>query len=238
MATAKKRGAPASAPVRQKKLTRKEKSAINKAVYAAKQAAAKAERQARFVDRHKSRIVLAKELRPNPANPKVVHPDDGRKPTAYTKELGDRICYMFSTDPEMSLLRMNADPTLPTVGSFYGWLRDNEDLAKMYHNAREMQQDLKAAEMEEWTKTPLVGTIRTVRTGVDFKGKPIESEEVREIDNVDRARLMVETRKWILAKERPKKYGLQPIDVADNGPLQELLAQFRARSKELEGDGG
>jgi hypothetical protein len=174
--------------------------------------------------------VLAKELRPNPANRMVVHPEGGKKPVVYTKELGERICFMFATDETMSLLRMNSDPTLPTVWTFYAWLKTQPILAKLYAHAREVNFDLRAQELEHWAATPRPGEIVTERSG----GKDGDTVEVRRVDNVERTKLMVETRKWILSKERPKKFGLQPIDVEDGSPLQDLLNQFRARSKEIE----
>lgn len=222
MATAKKQ---ASNPVERTppKLTRKEKSAINKTKHRAKRA-----------ENHAMRIILAKELRPNPANSRVVHPEGGKKPVIYTKELGERICLMFATDETMSLLRMNSDPTLPTVWTFYAWLKDQPILAKCYAHAREVNFDLRAQELEHWAATPRPGEIVTERSG----GKDGDTVEVRRVDNVERTKLMVETRKWILSKERPKKYGIQPIDVEDGSPLQDLLNQFRARSKEIEAGQG
>jgi hypothetical protein len=137
---------------------------------------------------------------------------------------------MFATDETMSLLRMNSDPTLPTVWTFYAWLKDQPILAKLYNHAREVNFDLRAQELEHWAATPRPGEIVTERSG----GKDGDTIEVRRVDNVERTKLMVETRKWILSKERPKKYGLQPIEIDGNDALQELLAQFRNRSKEIE----
>jgi hypothetical protein len=208
-----------------KKLTRKEKHAINAA-----------EHRVNNTARHRQRIAIQKELRPEPANRTVVHPDGGSKPTLYTEDIGARICYLFSTDPKFSLLKMNSDPTLPTVWTFYTWLREQPTFDKLYSRAREIQCDLKAAEIEEWCATPLLGTVRVTRSGKDLKGHDIDSEELRESDNVDRARLMVETRKWLLSKERPKKYGIAPIEADQGSGLSELLNQFKARYKEIENE--
>jgi hypothetical protein len=196
--------------VPRKKLTRKEKSVANKAAYHA----AFAEEQAEM---------------PPPANRTVVH-GVMPKPTKYDAELGKRICLMFATDPEMNLLKMNSDPELPTVWHFYEWLRDHSDFDKLYTRAREIQGDVQAAELETIAATPMLGTITVKRTG----GKDGDTTETRTHDNVDRARLRVDTRKWLLSKLRPKKYGLQPIEVEGNDALQELLGAFRQRSTEIE----
>jgi len=234
MATAKKRQAPQQpvAAVVPKKLSdRKLRSIANKAQHAAKrvirlQVAKEECAKAREAKKHIRRTPTGHAL--------VVH-GDKPKPIEYDPAIGRRICLMFATDPNMSLLELNNNPELPTVWAFYEWLIDHPDFSKLYSRARELNCDLKAADIERMSTEPLIGTIVTERTGTDFKGNPIDQKEVRTHDNVDRARLAIDIRKWILSKERPRKYGVQPIEVDDNTGLQDLLAQFRARSAEIEG---
>ena len=223
MAPAKKaKGAPPPADKRTpKKLTRKEKHEVNAA-----------EHRVRGAARHRARINLAKELRPDPPGhsmPVAKAVDGAPRPSVYTEDVGARVCFMFATDPKMTLLKMNADPSLPTVWTFYEWLRQQPTLDKLYSRAREIQCDLKAAEIEEWSARPLIGETTVERSG----GKDGDTVEVRRADNVDRARLMVETRKWLLSKERPKKYGVQPLEVGDSGNEQ-LKALFDALKTEAE----
>ena len=223
MATAKKqvKGAQPSAAVPVKKLTRKEKHVINSARWRKGQA---------------EEIVKAtagkRKLQRNPdgKSVKVIH-GDKPKPTIYDAEIGKKICLMFATDPDMNLVVLNSDPSLPTVWTFYEWLHDHPDLDKSYARAREMWCDLRAAQLDALSLNPLVGTITVKKTG----GRDGDTTETRTHDNVDRARLAVETRKWLLAKERPKKYGVQPLEAEDgNDALQELLNQFRSRSQAIE----
>jgi hypothetical protein len=52
-------------------------------------------------------------------------------------------------------------------------------------------------------------------------------------DMIDRARLQIEARKWILAKLCPRKYG-ERIEVAEKSdPLAELLAEFRKEHERI-----
>jgi hypothetical protein len=79
---------------------------------------------------------------------------------------------------------------------------------------------------------------KKIRRTVDSKGG--ESTEETTGDMVDRARLMVDTRKWLLSKMFPKKYGdrlelagdaANPISIT----VAETLRQKRAeRSKKSE----
>ena len=200
--------------VKAKKLTKAERSVANKAEYAK---------------------LLAEERAKEPrATPHAVVQGSKPRPTKYDAELGKKICMMFATDPSMSLIKLNRNPELPTLWTWYEWLRDNPVLDKMYTLAQDLHVDLGADELEEMAATPMIGEVRTRRTGKGFKGEDIDTEEVRTFDNVERTKVRVGVRQWRLAKLRPRKYGAQPIDLENNDALQELLGQFRSRSREIE----
>ena len=202
-----------------KKLTRKEKSVANKAAYRniVKEVFSKA----------KSAKIKAAAIAVRNA------PVDAQKPVVYDPEVAKKICLMFATDPNMSLLVLTVDPTLPTVWHFYEWLRDHPEFDKQYTRARELWCDLRAAQIVTASQQPLIGVITTKRTG----GKDGDTVETKEFDNVPRANLAIETQKWLLARERPKKYGAQPIESDSSNTLQELLNSFRARSTTIENGG-
>ena len=227
-AVEKKQQAPQPVAAVPKKLSdRKLRSIANKAQHAAKRVV---RLQVAKEECAKAREAKKHILRTPTGHALVVH-GDKPKPIEYDPVIGRRICLMFATDPNMSLLELNNNPELPTVWAFYEWLIDHPDFSKLYSRARELNCDIKAADIERMSSEPWLGKITTTKTG----GRDGNTTEVREIDSVDRARLAIDTRKWILSKERPKKYGVQPIDVDDNTGLQDLLAQFRARSAEIEG---
>jgi terminase small subunit-like protein len=220
---AKKKGAPASTS----KQARPKPSFIGKGGH--KNHAANSARYQRILQEELATAV--------PAVPKPVVQGDKPRPKKYTSEFGERICMMFATDPTMSLLKMNRDPELPTVWTFYEWLRDHPELDKLYVRARELHTDLQADELEDIALTPMPGVITTVRSGTNADGTTFDSEEVKTVDMVERMKVRVAVRQWRLSKLRPKKYGVQPDSPGGNDALDELLGQFRARSKEIE-DGG
>jgi hypothetical protein len=156
------------------------------------------------------------------------------KPVKYDEELGRRICLMFATDPGMSLMKLNSDPDLPTLWHFYEWMRDNPHLEKDYGRAREAHLDLQAAELEEWSTAPLIGTRTTRRSKTSETSGDEVSEETQEYDNIERAKLRVSTRQWLLARLRPRKYGVAPAESGNGGALQELLDSFRKRDQDIE----
>ena len=145
---------------------------------------------------------------------------------------------MFATDASMSLLRMNRNPELPTVWTFYEWLRDHPELDKLYTRARELHTDLQADELEDIAMTPMLGEVHTAKSGTNADGTTFDSEEVKTYDNVERMKVRVAVRQWRLSKLRPKKYGVTPQEAGGNDALDELLGQFRSRSKELETEDG
>jgi hypothetical protein len=78
-----------------------------------------------------------------------------------------------------------------------------------------------------------MGTKTTRRTKSSSTGDEA-SEETQEYDNIERARLRVQTRQWLLARLRPKKYGVAPAESDGGNALQELLDSFRKRDESLE----
>jgi hypothetical protein len=144
---------------------------------------------------------------------------------------------MFATDAKMSLTKINSDPTLPSLMTLYHWFESQPHFEKSYARARSIQYDLQAESLAEEAERARLGDVVTERSGTDLKGNPINSREVRTFDNVERAKLVISTRQWLLAKARPKKYGLQPVQVEGNDALQELLGAFRQRSTEIDNAG-
>lgn len=130
-----------------------------------------------------------------------------------------------------SLLSICADeedfgaPSAPTIRRWV--IADTpRGIAAQYARARELQYDSWADQITDAADKPLIGvrTKETVEHGL----------ETTTGDNVDRSRLMVDARKWILSKLAPKKYGdrLQ-ADVTHgvSDPLAQLMREIRGSSQ-------
>ena len=164
---------------------------------------------------------------PKRKNGKPAIAPSAARPKVYNEEIAHAICLRFASDTKMTLGHLDADPLMPTSFTFCEWLRDTPTLARLYARSRDIQFEKQAEELEDIARNPLIGEIRIKRTGTDAKGQPFDSEEIKFHDNVERARLIVDTRKWILSKQRPKKYGVQVA--ADAGaPNEQLKALFDA----------
>lgn len=90
------------------------------------------------------------------------------------------------------------------VHTFYNWLDDSPANNQRYARAREMQADLLVEQIIEISDDSRHDTLIT------------EKGEVENKEWVNRSRLMVDSRKFLAAKLRPKKYG-DKIDVTTDG---------------------
>ena len=149
------------------------------------------------------------------------------RPSLFTTELGDEICNRIADGKSLRAICDEAD--MPHKATIFRWLsaEQHKDFCKQYARARDVQADVIFDEMLDIADTPVVGLKTT--------SKPTGVETV-EGDMIDHRRLQIETRKWLIGKMAPKKYGeKQQIEHAspDGGPITlEALIMARIKKKE------
>lgn len=111
------------------------------------------------------------------------------RPYLYTKELGDYICGQITLGK--SLASICSEDSMPCPTSIYMWLRVEQEFLKNYERAKEDQADF----FVEQTLT-------------------IPDDE----EDVQRARLKVDVRKWAASKYKPKKYGDRAVVAVGGDP--------------------
>ncbi len=124
----------------------------------------------------------------------------GGRPTLYTKELAETICAQIAHG--QGLKSICASDAMPTDRTVYRWLRmeDHAEFRQMYARAREDQQDHWADEIIEIADDATNDWMeRETRSG--------ETVTVVDSEHLNRSRLRVDTRKWLMAKLMPRKYG-------------------------------
>ena len=102
----------------------------------------------------------------------------------------------------------------------------HEELRQLYARAKEEQLQILADEIIPVADTPQMGEIITV------KG---EDREVKMCDMLEHRKLRIESRKWLLAKLAPKKYGdriQQEISGEINVSLADTISEARRRLEE------
>jgi hypothetical protein len=130
------------------------------------------------------------------------------KRTRIRKPAGTIKHYKFEPETAEEILRRIAlgeslrsickDRTLPSRDVVHCWLFDNPEFTDQYARAKEKQAEAYADEMEELARDKNIDT--------------------------NRARLIIDTRKWIAAKLLPKKYG-DKVDFTSGGEAVKFIVQ-------------
>jgi len=128
----------------------------------------------------------------------------------YTQKTLDEICERIA-DGE-SLRHICQDEHMPDKAQVFRWLSHNAEFRDQYAHARECQAEVFADD--------LINIADDARndTQVDDAGNVIVSQDV-----IARAKLRIDTRKWVASKLKPKKYGdkiSNEITGADGEPLK------------------
>lgn len=114
------------------------------------------------------------------------------KPTEFSEELWLEICNRLSDG--QSLRKVCEDPEMPIKTTVLRWLRDKEELRAQYARAKEESADAFAEEMLEIAR----------------------EADVKNGNAIQKARLEIDTMKWLMSKQKPKKYG-DKLDVTSDG---------------------
>jgi hypothetical protein len=115
----------------------------------------------------------------------------------FTAELFDSICKAIATSPR-GLQAICKKHDISSV-QFYEWIKNDAELANKYAHAREQQADLLADEILE------------IADNIENDNKGINGSNA-----VQRDRLRIDSRKFLAAKLKPKKYS-ERIDITSDG---------------------
>ena len=150
---------------------------------------------------------------------------------AYSQEDKDRIvntiCFRISEGE--SLRSIVKDEGMPDLTTFLVWISEDQVKSKQYARAMELRADSMFEDMldiaDDSSEDILTDDIGNAKVNTEF---------------VQRSRLRVDTRKWILSRMNPKKYG-DKTDITTNGndvnnqPTQIYVVSSIPDMKELEG---
>lgn len=118
------------------------------------------------------------------------------RPHTLTTELGIEICALISEGYALATICKRED--MPSSGSVIRWLADDRfmDFQAAYARAREAQMELMAEEI-----------LQIADDGRNDTQTDDEGNEIVNYDNVQRAKLRVDSRKWLMSKLAWKRYG-------------------------------
>ncbi len=141
------------------------------------------------------------------------------RPLEYTKEMGDYICELVSSTGYGLLKLTRLYPELPDKVTINRWRHRVPEFRTQYAQAKVEQADILAEECLEIADDSSFD-IRVDNDGI----------EVCNTEFIARARLRVDTRKWLASKLLPKQYGQKaeeekPQDKSIIGMLIDKLAE-------------
>ena len=145
------------------------------------------------------------------------------RPSKYSAALGMEICRRMADGESLrSICRDEAMPAESTVRMWH--VEDREGFSAHYTHAREAQVDRWAEEIVEIADDG----------SNDFMERKIGDEivEVPNHEHMNRSRLRVDTRKWLMSKLLPKKFGDKVTNEhtgGDGGPIK-LKLEFDDRT--------
>jgi hypothetical protein len=129
------------------------------------------------------------------------------RPTTYTQELADNICEQLALG--YSLRTVCKPDNMPCIASIFNWFRTQPGFLEQYEKAKQESTDAMAEDLldiaDNGTNDYMEYEDRNGNLGWKING-----------ENIQRSRLRADTRKWLMAKMKPKKYG-DKIDMTTNG---------------------
>jgi hypothetical protein len=128
------------------------------------------------------------------------------RPSSFTQAVADTICSRLADG--QSLREICRDDGIPPQATVFRWLDDNQIFREQYARARAAQADRFAEEILEIADDGQN----------DWMDRQVGEETIRVPDHehINRSKLRVDARKWLMSKMAPKKYG-DKLDIEHSG---------------------
>lgn len=135
---------------------------------------------------------------------------DRGRPSKFDPEIAQAICERLASG--VSLREICRTEGMPPESTVRGWAIDDvQGFSAHYARARE-------AQLETWADEIIEIAEDGSNDWIERKGKDGEVvDTVLDHEHVTRSRLRIDTRKWLMSKLAPKKYG-EKIETTHQGP--------------------
>ena len=157
------------------------------------------------------------------------------RPSDYTKEIAAEICSQLAEG--YSLRTVCSSEDMPSKTTVFRWLslsNDAEwasDFRDQYARAKQEAADAMADELLDIVDDGTNDWMEINRGG--YKSTIVDQEAVQ------RSKLRAETRKWLMSKMKPKKYG-EKLDLTSDGKRIEqtpvIISDIKSRNAETESE--
>lgn len=120
------------------------------------------------------------------------------RPSSFTQETANAICELIAEG--FTIRQICAREDMPSSTTIFRWIADNAEFREQYARAKDSQLERMADELvdiaedgsNDWEE-------RESKNGSTYIALNKEA--------IERSRLRIDTRKWLLGKLKPKKYG-------------------------------
>lgn len=144
------------------------------------------------------------------------------RPTTFTQDLADKICEEIALGYSMRSVCKPDD--MPAMSSVFKWLRENKQFSEQYVTATEERSEAMAEDILDIADD---GT----NDWIERENKDGSTFESVNGEVIQRSRLRVDTRKWLMAKMKPKKYG-EKLDLTSKDEKLEGLVIIKHADSE------
>jgi hypothetical protein len=134
----------------------------------------------------------------------------GRPPLPFNQDIADEICERLAMAESARAIFLDGNIGI-SMSTMFKWLNLYPDFAEQYARAHETQADVLFAQIIDIADTPQIG----VEVKINSDGK-----ETKHSDMIQHRRLQIEARKWVIGKQRPKKYGDVKTPESDDGTVK------------------
>lgn len=136
--------------------------------------------------------------------PPTKTPKKNGRPTKYSDRLADRICQKIAEGYSVRSICKEKD--MVSMQTLFRWLRENDKFREQY---------VRACEERSYAQAEEIIDIADNATN-DYMEKLEGDGYIFNSENVQRSRLRIDTRKWLMSKMNPKVYG-DKLDMTTNG---------------------
>jgi hypothetical protein len=129
------------------------------------------------------------------------------RPTDYNQEIAARICGLLAQG--QSLRTVCKPDDMPSTSTIFLWIQKHKEFSEQYARAKEESADALSDEIldiSDNSSNDWMESNDPDNTGYKLNGEAIQ-----------RARLRVDTRKWLASKLKPKKYGERVVNEHTGG---------------------
>jgi len=143
----------------------------------------------------------------------------------YCEEMVDRICYLVATNPTGLRKICDKYPDLPTRDTIYEWLYKYPEFREKYRAAKAIQVEPIVDDMFDIADDGSNDTVTRI-------GKDGEEYDACNTDWINRSRLRIDYRKWLVGKLAPRVYGEAVTEQKEASVIEQILDRIKSIKKD------